>query len=207
MGLETFREANLEAVGKTCHRVEEYLQAIRLLHRHGIAVEAGIVFGFDGDIPESFAHTLRLLDQLQIDAVQVSIFTPLPGTPRHQALASRILDLNWEHYDFHHVVFQPAGMSESQLQVGHDWVTNRFYQPWRIARRIARQLLRPRRWAALPFLVTVNLAYYGRVVRWRIRGSDPARTLTCRSSAAPDRLEQLPSPVDTGQPAAVIRPG
>ena len=92
VGLETFVEDNLTSVNKTCHRVEEYRQAIQLLHRHGIAVEAGIVFGFDGDRPEVFRRTLETLDDLEVDMIQVSIFTPLPGTPRAKLLAGRILD-------------------------------------------------------------------------------------------------------------------
>jgi radical SAM superfamily enzyme YgiQ (UPF0313 family) len=167
VGLETFREDNLAAVGKDCHLVAEYRQAIQLLHHHGIAVEAG-------DTPTTFRHTLQLLDDLQLDSIQVSIFTPLPGTPRHAALAGRLTDHDWEHYDFHHVLFQPAGLTATELQDGHDWVTARFYQPWRMVRRVVRHLGRPRWWAALPFLVTINLAYYGRVVRWHLRGRDPA---------------------------------
>ena len=81
-GLETFSGSNLGSVNKTCHRVEQYREAIRLLHQHGITVEAGIVFGFDGDNRHVFRETLRTLDDLEVDVIQVSIFTPLPGTPR-----------------------------------------------------------------------------------------------------------------------------
>jgi len=173
VGLETFSEDNLNAVNKTCNRVEAYREAIRLLHAHGIGVEAGIVFGFDGDRPTVFERTLQLLDELEVDLVQVSIFTPLPGTPRYAAMKDRILDRNWSHYDFHHVVFQPRGMSVETLQAGHDWVTREFYRPWRIARRLARHVKRPCGVATLPYHAAINFAYYGRVVRWNIRGWNP----------------------------------
>ena len=174
-GLETFTPANLDAVNKTCHRVEEYRRSIQLLHRHGIGVEAGIVFGFDHDGPEVFAHTLRLLDDLGIDLIQASIFTPLPGTPAFEAMSDRILDRNWAHYDFHHVVFEPQRMSAEALQAGHDWVTREFYRPARMARRVAQCLRRPRGWFALPFVVAINAAYYGRVRAWHINGWNPDR--------------------------------
>lgn len=216
VGLETFSEENLEAVDKTCHRVEQYRDAIRLLHGHGIGVEAGIVFGFDGDRPEVFQRTLALLDELEVDAVQVSIFTPLPGTPANQTMQARIFDRDWEHYDFHHVVFQPAGMAAEALQTGHDWVTREFYRPWRIARRLARLLRRPHGLATLPFVAAVNGAYLGRVLRWRIRGSNPAkakhprrsrpkgmgRVTHCRHAGARRlrlRQEEAPEHVDTIQ--------
>jgi radical SAM superfamily enzyme YgiQ (UPF0313 family) len=175
VGLETFTSANLDAVHKDCHRVADYREAIRQFHAHGIGVEAGIVFGMPGDRPDSFATTLWLLDDWEVDAVQISIFTPLPGTPRFRAVEASLLDRHWAHYDFHHVVFQPSGLSVEALQAGHDWTTREFYRPWRIARRILRHLRRPRFWAALPFLTAVNLAYYGRVVRWHIRGWDPSQ--------------------------------
>jgi radical SAM superfamily enzyme YgiQ (UPF0313 family) len=174
VGLETFSKDNLNSVNKTCHCVEQYRAAIRMLHRHGIAVEAGIVFGFDGDGPDVFGRTLDTLDDLEVDAIQVSIFTPLPGTPRAKLLASRVFDRNWSNYDFHHVVFTPAKMSAGDLQAGHDWVTYQFYRPWRILRRLWRHLRRPRAWATLLYVAAINLAYYGRTVRWGIRGWDPA---------------------------------
>ena len=174
VGLETFSEANLGSVNKTCHRVQQYRESIERLHARGIAVEAGIVFGFDGDTPDVFGRTLDVLDQLRVDLIQVSIFTPLPGTPRATLLADRIIDRDWAHYDFHNVVFEPARMTARQLQDGHDWVTREFYRPTRILRRLAAQAARPHGLAALPYLAAVSAAYLGRIRRWGIQGTDPA---------------------------------
>lgn len=174
VGLETFSDGNLGAMNKAFNRVEQYRERIRLLHAHGIGVEAGIVFGFDGDDAGVFARTLSLLDELRVDLIQASIFTPLPGTPQFDALQDRITDRNWAHYDFHHVIFEPAGMSAEALQAGHDWVVREFYRPWRIARRLARRAAFPRGMATLPYAAALNLAYYGRTVRWHIRGWNPA---------------------------------
>ena len=198
VGLETFSEQNLGSVNKTCHRVEQYREAISLLHRHGIAVEAGIVFGFDGDSPDVFQRTLKMLDDLEVDLVQVSIFTPLPGTPRAALLADRIYDDDWANYDFHHAVFQPARMSAGDLQAGHDWVTHQFYRPWRILRRLWRHLRRPGGWASLPYLAAVNAAYRGRTVHWKIHGWDPAKSSSAHhTSMKPDTM---PRPLVSIQP-------
>jgi len=187
VGLETFSAANLGAVSKTCNQVARYREWILRFHQHGIGIEAGIVFGFPGDRPPVFARTLRLLEELEVDVILVSIFTPLPGTPRFATMGERLLDRNWAHYDFHHVVFEPWAMSAESLQAGHDWITREFYRPWRIVRRVWRHLWRPRAWACLPYLAAVNLAFYGRTVRWHIRGWDPARELR--------RTEPLPGPL------------
>jgi radical SAM superfamily enzyme YgiQ (UPF0313 family) len=153
--------------------VGEYRDAIRLLHANGIGVEAGIVFGFDDDTPAVFRHTLDVLDALEIDLIQASVFTPLPGTPRFRAMRDRILDLDWAHYDFHNVVFEPRGMTREELQAGHDWVTRRFYSPRNIFRRLLRHARRPGGLRTLPYHFALNAAYFGRVVRWKIRGHNP----------------------------------
>jgi radical SAM superfamily enzyme YgiQ (UPF0313 family) len=183
VGLETFSAANLDAVNKHCNQVEKYRGWIRCFHAQGIGVEAGIVFGFPADRPQTFERTLRLLDELEVDVILVSIFTPLPGTPRFEAMHDRVLDRNWAHYDFHHVVFEPWGMSAEALQAGHDWITREFYRPWRIVRRAWRHLWRPRAWACLPYLAALNVAFYGRTVQWHIRGWNPAGEGHWRSAA------------------------
>lgn len=200
VGLESFSESNLGGVGKSFNRVGGYRRAIRLLHGHGIGVEAGIVFGFDGDRPEVFEDTLRLLDDLEIDAVQVSIFTPLPGTPRHRVMSGRIFDRDWAHYDFHHVVFSPRGMTPEALKEGHDWVVREFYSPWRIARRLWRHARRPGGLRTLKYVAAINGAYLGRVLRWGIRGRNPA--LGARSAAGRGRVARGPSVIPQPRRAA-----
>jgi radical SAM superfamily enzyme YgiQ (UPF0313 family) len=125
---------------------------------------------------EVFQQTLDMLDALEVDVIQVSVFTPLPGTPRFHAMKSRILDRDWAHYDFHNVVFQPRKMSRADLQAAHDWVTREFYSPHRIVKRILRHLRRPGGLGTLPYHIALNLAYFGRVFRWKIRGHNPAGT-------------------------------
>jgi radical SAM superfamily enzyme YgiQ (UPF0313 family) len=182
IGIETFSEKNLEAVNKGFNRVEKYKQAIGVLHSDGIGVEAGIVFGFEHDDPYVFERTLNMMDELRIDAAQISIFTPLPGTSRYNAIKSRIIDTDWSHYDFHHAVFQPDNMTARELKDGHDWVTNRFYSLGRIIQRAWRFMWRPNGLNSLLFFLSVNLAYYGRIRRWRIKGINPISQKIKKSS-------------------------
>ena len=78
------------------------------------------VFGMDHDTPDVFLETARFAVEAGIDLPRFAIVTPFPGTALHQRLAreGRILTRNWELYDGQHVVFQPAGMSVSELQDG-----------------------------------------------------------------------------------------
>jgi radical SAM superfamily enzyme YgiQ (UPF0313 family) len=174
-GIETFSQSNLAGVQKSFNRVDEYRELIGMLHHYGIGVEAGIVFGFDGDTPETFEDTLHQLDDLKVDMLQASIMTPLPGTGGFEALRPCIFDLNWEHYDFHTVVFEPKGMTAEELQMGHDWMTRAFYGKRRIAKRLENHLRRPRGARTLKWTAMLNLAYRQRILGWGLRGENPAR--------------------------------
>lgn len=172
-GLETFSEVNLTLMEKSFNRLQQYEDSIRHLHSRGIGVEAGIVFGFDHDGPDVFSRTLAMMDRLEIDAAQISIFTPLPGTSVYEQMKTRLIDMDWGRYDLHHAVFQPKGMSAEALKAGHDWVTREFYRPWRIARRLSRWSLRPHGIARVRYAAAINWAYWGRIRQWGIRGWDP----------------------------------
>jgi hypothetical protein len=174
VGLETFSQESLDEAAKTTHRAAACRAAVAALHARGIAVEAGVVFGFDSDTPAVFERTLRELDRAGIDLVQISILTPLPGTPQFDAMRARLTDGDWSHYDFHHVVFRPLRMTPEALQAGHDWATREFYRPWHILRRLARHACRPRGFGTLPYLAALSFAYCGRIASWGIRGWNPA---------------------------------
>jgi radical SAM superfamily enzyme YgiQ (UPF0313 family) len=204
VGLETMCGTNLRSMEKGFHRVEEYRDRIRLLHAHGIGVEAGLVFGFDHDGPGVFRSTLDALDRLEVDAIQVSVLTPLPGTPLFETMRERIVEPDWSRYDYHHVVFEPRRMGADQLQAGHDWITRRFYSPGRIAGRLARHAFRGRGWPSVLYAAFLDGAYYGRVRSWGIRGYDPARRETAEPASSRSKLVTNP-PCSLAKVSAVPR--
>ena len=106
----------------------------------GIGIVAGMIVGMDGDGPQVFERTLRFLEQTKIDALQLNILTPLPGTPLFADMesAGRMTDGDWSHYDYRHVVFRPARMTAAELQGGADWLYRQFYRLDRILGRFVR---------------------------------------------------------------------
>lgn len=183
IGLETFNEKNLTQSEKRFNTPAHYQQAIATIHRHGIFVESGVIFGFEDDTVSVFASTLRMLDEIGIDAIQASILTPLPGTPLFEEMEQRVFDRNWEHYDYRHVVFEPRRMEARQLQAGADWVIRQFYSPVRILKRTLRWLATPGGWRSFIYPFVLNWAYYGRVKAFRIKGFDPAPQVSLTSQA------------------------
>jgi len=175
IGLESFSERALCSQNKTIRPPAFYRDAIRTLHRAGMVVEAGLIFGFDGDGPEVFESTLARLDDLDVDVMQASILTPLPGTRLFADMRQRIVDLDWSHYDYKWAVFEPAHMTRTDLMAGLEWINKRFYSPARIARRLMRWLVMPRGVGRFHIPLLLNVAYWGRQFQFGVKGYNPAR--------------------------------
>lgn len=173
IGLETFSPAAMEEQAKGFNSALSCRDAVAAFHRHGMYVEAGMIVGFDSDGPEVFRHTLDRLEWIGIDAIQLSVLTPLPGTVLFKDMESRIVDRNWEHYDYRHVVFEPENMTREELQAGADWLIASFYSLRRIARRLVRWMTIPGGLRHFPYPLALNMAYFGRLRRFGIRGSLP----------------------------------
>jgi radical SAM superfamily enzyme YgiQ (UPF0313 family) len=175
VGLETFNQKNLKKQTKTFNAPQKYKKAVKRLHRHGIFVEAGIIFGFDDDDVNVFNSTLDMLEDIGIDAIQASILTPLPGTELFEQMRHRITDHNLQSYDYRHVVYNPARISAANLQAGADWFIRKYYSPLRIFKRFLRWITVPHGLSNFIYPLILNLGYYGRTKSFNIRGYEPSK--------------------------------
>lgn len=156
LGLESISQQSMVEVNKRFNRVEEYFQIIERIHSHGIAVQVGIVFGFDHDTPEIFKATLDFLEEAGVQNATFNILTPFPGTPlfRRMEAEGRILTCDWRRYNSRaDVVYQPKQMSVAELLAGFQYANERFYSLPSIAKRLLRSPVQL--WWTLP----LNLAY------------------------------------------------
>jgi radical SAM superfamily enzyme YgiQ (UPF0313 family) len=137
IGIETGNRKNLELVKKEFNADKNLSTRVDAIHRAGIGIIAGIIVGLDYDDTSTFEQTLFLLQNNHIEAVQVNILTPLPGTPLFNTMKQegRIVDLDYSKYDFRHVVIEPSRMSRQELQDGADWLYRSFYRLDRIIAR------------------------------------------------------------------------
>jgi radical SAM superfamily enzyme YgiQ (UPF0313 family) len=165
IGLESLSQENLKAWHKNTNRACDYQRDLERIHAAGIAVYAGIVFGHDFDGQGVFDATLQFLDQARVDALQATILTPFPGTALREEMMreGRIMDSDWAHYDFKHVVFEPRGMSREALAAGHARVLDRFYAWPALLRRWRRQLAYLCPETILQATVPLNLSYRTRL--------------------------------------------
>jgi radical SAM superfamily enzyme YgiQ (UPF0313 family) len=163
-------------MNKQFNNSARYQDRVAKIRRAGIGIIAGIIVGLDKDNVGVFERTLQFLQEARIDSVQINILTPLPGTPLFADMdrAGRVIDRDWSHYDYRHVVFQPARMTAGELQAGADWLYAQFYRLDRILLRFARGVLTIGPLAAL-LALKLGLTYRYDNRREGIVGWNPAR--------------------------------
>jgi radical SAM superfamily enzyme YgiQ (UPF0313 family) len=166
LGLESVEQANLDKWEKDFNSSKNYVEEIKKIHAARIAVCGGIVLGEDSDNRDTFRKTLQFLHDAKVDALQATILTPFPGTQLFKELeeSGRIIDYNWEHYDFSHLVFEPANMSRETLKAGHDWILSNYYSLGSITKRIFKEVQYLRKGMILKASLPLNLNYRSRLM-------------------------------------------
>lgn len=129
IGFESLSQESLKAMGKSMNRSEQFSDAVKLIHDHGIGIQGSFIFGTDYDDRSVFSDVLRFIEKIHLEAALFSVLTPFPGTRIYETLLkeNRIFDTDWEKYDMNHVVFKPKKMTPAELQEGFNWAYRRLY--------------------------------------------------------------------------------
>jgi radical SAM superfamily enzyme YgiQ (UPF0313 family) len=132
--------AGMSKAARPASRAALYREAVRRLHGRGISVIGGFIFGFDGDDASVFDRTLAFALESRVDAAQINVLVPYPGTPLRARLEAegRIVERDWSRYLTNHVCFEPRLMSRPELFEGYLRVRERFSAWPRIAGRAIR---------------------------------------------------------------------
>ncbi|MBT9582653.1 B12-binding domain-containing radical SAM protein [bacterium] len=164
VGLESINQASLNAVHKGHNRVQDYRSLLSRCHSLGVAIQAGLIFGFEEDDTDVFARTVDTFAQLGLDNATISLLVPYPGTPAYDDLEKdgRIIDHDWRHYNGKtHVVYRPRRMTPDQLLNGYEWAKTQFYSLSGIFQRLNRS--RTGLWWNLPRNLGYHLGLVGEV--------------------------------------------
>lgn len=137
IGFESINSDSLNSVNKN-NNVEKYESLVKAIHGRGMMINASMVFGLDGDSPETFKRTLRWLVDSKIETLTSHILTPYPGTAlyRRMKAAGRIISYDLEKYNTANVVFSPAQMTPKELYGGYLGMYRKFYSFRNILRRL-----------------------------------------------------------------------
>jgi radical SAM superfamily enzyme YgiQ (UPF0313 family) len=170
-GIETFSNEALKGAHKHQNRVQHYKECIEALHRHGIAVMAGFIAGFDGDTAEDIENMAHQLDEIGVDVPFLSVLTPYEGTALYDQMVAEnrmIDDRGWEFYNGYNVTFYPQAMTPDELLQAHRglWTTTFSFRS--SIKRIWRSLRRLR-----PGAILLSVAMNGFYCTKRLRGNLP----------------------------------
>ncbi len=137
IGFESVSESNLVDMNKKHNHIDEYKKTIHLLHKHGIGIEAGFIFGFDNDDPSVFKNTFNFLKETNVDSFLAIYLTPIPGTVMYDEFKrqKRIISDDYSKYDFRHIVFRPKNMTPKEIYDGVSWISKEFYSKKLVAKR------------------------------------------------------------------------
>ncbi|MEN8118578.1 MAG: radical SAM protein, partial [Bacteroidota bacterium] len=161
IGFESLSQDSLIAWKKHCNRRTDYLSAAKAIHKAGIGIFAGFVFGGDNDSPDVFATTLDFLMEANIEVLQSTRLTPFPGTPLFDKMdkEGRIVTKDWSHYDFFHVVHKPMKMDAQTLHHGLAWLQHRFYGYKSIMQRVRKAYSYLDAGSVTKVMLPLNLGY------------------------------------------------
>ena len=92
IGVESFSNNSLLETAKVQNSTGDMIAAIREVQSYGLAVVAGLIFGFDSDEADAFDLTLEGMAKSGLISGDPSLLTALPGTPlfRRMKLAGRL---------------------------------------------------------------------------------------------------------------------
>ena len=169
IGMESLNQKVLERMGKHFNMkvgINRFREIIKKIHNHGIAVLGGFILGNDDDDKDVFKRTVEFVLESELDAVQYSIATPLPGTRLFKRLSKegRIIFKkfpdDWRFFDTFHVTFIPKRFDPIELK---EEVSNMYSitnKPIPAVKRAFKSLVTTRYLTGSVYLLGFNLGYW-----------------------------------------------
>lgn len=160
VGIESITPETLAHMKKGFNRPNEYIEAMKKFHDHGIAINGCFVFGLDSDTPDIFEKTLEFVMKTGVDLPRFAVATPFPNTPLFHDLKNqgRLINTDWQYYDGQHVLFRPKQMTVEQLHEGVRWTWKHAYSVPSVVRRIMKSAA-SRQMSIFKSMVLANLGY------------------------------------------------
>ncbi len=148
IGVEAESKTALTDIGKNLNikKLGGYSEAFRRIKRHGIAVLGSFIFGMEHDTPESLAERTEYILNSEVDAMQISLMTPLPGTRLYKDIEAegRLVYTDypndWPRYDLTEIVFEPKLMTPEELRNGITKAFSTLYSPMSLGKKYMQTL-------------------------------------------------------------------
>lgn len=116
LGIETGDEDLLARHRKNAN-LDLLAERIHWIKKAGIRVKGLMMIGLPGETEASIRKSMEYVFSLPIDDINVSKFTPFPGTPLYKEIREwGTFDEDWERMDCMHFLFVPHGMTRERLE-------------------------------------------------------------------------------------------
>ncbi len=168
LGIESELIDQLETTNKFMNLkvgVDNFAHVYNKLHEYGIAVLGAFIYGLESDTPETIENRTRYIFNSEVDAIQTTILTPLPGTPLFDRLKKneRLIHNNypedWARYDFAEVVFNPGSMSANDLTISVKKAWEKLYDSKLLKKRFIKSLKLTKNPTSATWAYSSNLQY------------------------------------------------
>jgi len=183
IGFESPTVEGLMAVGKkfNLQKGRDFRKSVRRIQQHGMCVVGSFIIGIDTDqrgIGETIARAAK---EYGIDATNVLILTPLPGTKlyaqmeREGRIQSNDYPQDWKYYTLTHPVAKYAHLSWAELVEEVNRFNDRFYSCPQILRRMLQLASNTRSLRTFLVALVANLSLRSNhLLDRRIHASRPA---------------------------------
>lgn len=139
VGFESLQKGTQDGMRKTRNLKIDFSEAVRRFHGEGLAVLGAFVFGFDHETRDVFDQTLEFALKNRLDAVELRILTPFPGTRLYTRLLKegRLFVSDWwlHGYSPDTLLFQPKGMTADELMEGFARLNREVYSIGAVVKR------------------------------------------------------------------------
>jgi anaerobic magnesium-protoporphyrin IX monomethyl ester cyclase len=127
-GLESGSDWLLDEMKKS-QRVDTAEQAVKWTHEAGIRVKGLFMLGYPGETQESIAMTKEFIQRVPMTTMNLSKFTPYPGSPIYKKLyGTSMREEDWDRLNGMNFVYQAEGFSEQQLNTQYQEIIKSFYK-------------------------------------------------------------------------------
>jgi len=140
-GIESGSQRVLDVVKREV-KIPRMLDTLRLTRAAGVRVKGLLMMAHPTEAEDSLRDTVEFLRTAPLDLVQITKFTPYPGTPSYAAIREHgTFTEDWERMNAMQWVFVPNGLSPATLERYFRAAYHAFYRRpdvlWGLARTLA----------------------------------------------------------------------
>lgn len=168
IGIETISEESLKNMRKGVNLkigVDNYKKIIDKFHKYGIGVLGTFIIGNENESIKYYKELAEFIIRSGVDAVQISILTPLPGTNLFKRLKNQgrltfyNFPIDWKKYRFSYLVHEPVGVTEKEIYWGNNYIKNQIYSPYTFMLRMIKSFIALKNLDSFSAIYKMNKVY------------------------------------------------